>query len=423
MSTVEPITGKIAFDDFAAIRESLLNTSLSRTFDRRTYDEGNVRYGVVSIMHGIAHRDRRRLENSQFKPAELHLYETELFPPILESMVAAATASGETDLYALGEQLSVVLAARRAGFDLDADDPQQLIDMVHFVDQFSQASAILDAKDPEAVRGAVKGAHVDFHEQFGVPSIERRQQALNALERGEIEESDLPHDILTNLLRHRADENLGLGDMRIVIREAGTYLQGGTHTSGQTLVNTIDLLLENRAAHPEFMERVKTDITFAQRCMHESLRLRPTTPEVKRRAEVATTVAGVEIPEGTLVVLDLMKGNRDVGLFGDDADEFNPDRSVVGVNPLWGLSFGAGAHICPGFKVAGGLQQPPGDESLSENHLFGLVANMLQSVVQRDPDRHPNGRQMRDDRTERFTRWSEYWTIFANPNPVSANHA
>ena len=415
MRIIEPITAEIVLDDFDAIKQALTNPHLSRTFDKRTYADGNVRAGVVSIMHGPAHRDRRRLENMQFRPDHLKLYEQELFLPILEQMVARVAATGEADLFLLGERLAIVLAAKRAGFDLDIEDHQAHEEIVAYVDEFSQASAIVDARDPDAIRVTVKEAHAGFHEQFGVPAIERRRQALAALERGEIDEDDLPHDILTTLLRHRNDPKLGLSEDSVIIREAGTYLQGGTHTSAQTLINAVDLLLDSGSSHPEYWDRVKNELAFAQRCMHETLRLRPTTPKAKRRAEEATTVSGIEIPEGALVVLDLVKANRDPRLFGEDAEEFNPDRRLPSRNPQWGLSFGGGPHICPGRKVAGGLQQAGPDAELRSEHLYGLVAMMIQEVVRRDPDRHPNKPQSRDDRTERFTRWREYWTIFNNP--------
>jgi len=253
-----------------------------------------------------------------------------------------------------------------------------------------------------------------FAEQFGRPSIERRSILLAALEKGEITEDELPHDILTALVRHRHDPELGLTDDFLVIREAATYLQGGTHTSSQTLVNALDLLIDSREHHPGYWERVKADIAFAQRCMHETLRLRPTTPKAKRRAEDATKIGNVEIPKGALVILDLNKANRDPEVFGEDAEAFNPDRDIASRMPRWGLSFGGGPHICPGRKVAGGLPQFSTDGDLGETHLYGLVAMMIQSIVQREPARHPKKPQSKDDRTERFTRWREYWVTFGN---------
>lgn len=416
MRTVEPITAEIVLDDFELIQQALFNRHLSRTFDKRTYEEGNVREGVVSILHGKVHRNRRRIENTQFRVDQLKLYERELFPPIVEQFVTDATRSGEADLFPLGELLAVVLAAKRAGFDFDMDNRDELMDLVHYVTAFSQASAIIDARDPDAVREMVYEALANFKDQFGMPSLERRQAILDRFGRGEIPEDDLPHDILTNLLRHRDDPEMELTDDFRIIREAATYLQGGTHTSSQTTINAFDLLFDLEDPR-DYWERLKTDRAFAQRVMHETLRLRATTPRAKRRAEEATTVGDIEVPAGAMVVLDLMVGNRSKEHFGADAEEFNPDREVPERVPRWGLSFGAGPHICPGRNVAGGLPQAdlPSEDDLGENHLFGLVPIMLQAIAKREPRRHPDKPQARDDRTERFTRWDEYWVVFDNP--------
>lgn len=414
MRIAEPISAEITIDEIDAIQQALSDPHLSRTFDKRTYEEGNVREGIVSTTHGREHRNRRRLENAQFRPDALKLYEQDLFPPIIESLVMEAVAAGEADLFSLGERLAIVLAAKRSGFDLDIEDRQAHNQIVAYVDVFSQASAIIDARDPGAVRDNVKEALSGFAEQFGKPSMERRSMALAALDNGEIGEDELPHDILTALVRHRHDPELGLTDDFLVIREAATYLQGGTHTSSQTLVNALDLLMESREHDPEYWERVKTDLAFAQRCMHETLRLRPTTPKAKRRAEDATKIGDIEIPKGALVILDLAKANRDAAVFGGDAEAFNPDRDIPSRMHRWGLSFGGGPHICPGRKVAGGLPQVSIGSDLGDTHLYGLVAMMIQSVVQREPARHPQKPQSKDDRTERFTRWKEYWVIFGN---------
>jgi cytochrome P450 len=412
MRMVEPITDEIVFADYDSIQRAFFDRHLSRTFDKRTYDEGNIRDGVVSIMHGSRHRSRRRIENTQFRIEDLRSYEHVLFPPIVERFVTAAVTDGEADLFRLGSVLAVALAAKRAGFDYVLEESRDLDDLVSYVEAFAQISAIVDARDPDAVREMAKEVLRNFKEQFGVPSLRRRQRLLEAHANGEIDERELPRDIMASLLRHRDDPELGLTDDFGVIRAAAIYLQGGTHTSAQTLVNTVDLLLDAKERRPDYWDRVATDATFAQRCIHETLRLRPTTPRAKRRAEKATAVGDVMIPEGAMVVLDFHAGNRDVNVFGADADIFDPDREIPAGVHRWGLSFGGGSHICPGRAVAGGLPQPSVAAQLGDGHLFGLVAKMLQAIVRHNPERHPQKPQARDDRTERFTRWDEYWVIF-----------
>ncbi|HEX5240333.1 MAG TPA: cytochrome P450, partial [Candidatus Limnocylindrales bacterium] len=103
--------------------------------------------------------------------------------------------------------------------------------------------------------------------------------------------------------------------------------------------------------------------------------------------------------------------NRDPEVFGTDAEAFNPDRPLGDEVSRWGLSFGGGPHQCPGRSVAGGFPVPASFEP-GDDHLYGLVAYMLEAVLRRgirpDPARNP----VRDTRTERYTRWSEYPVIF-----------
>jgi len=396
----------ITFDRYADIRAALFDPDLSRTFDKRSYDDGNIRDGIVSIAHGATHRARRRVENTQFRADVLRLYERDLFPKVMDELLDVLLDADEVDLFPVGELLSVVLAARRAGIDHDAGAIDQLRTLVHHVDVFSQGSAILDAKDPDAVRALVRASYADFERDFVRPSWARRAALIQRVERGLTTEDELPQDILTVLLRHRADPALELGADGRVVREVATYLQGGTHTSAQTLVNALDLLFAESGS-TALVERVAGDRLFAQRVIQETLRLRPTTPKIKRRAEADTAVAGIAIPKDAQVVLDVVAGNRDRALFGDRPDEFDPDRVVDPNVSRWGLSFGAGPHQCPGRSVGAGFPIPE-TLAVDDDHVHGLVALELQAVAQRGVELDERRPPERDTRTERFTRWSHY---------------
>lgn len=409
----EPVAGgPVVFRGYAEIREALFAPELSRTFDRRSWAEGNIRDGVVSIQHGPVHRARRRIENTQFRPDRMRLYERDLFPGVLDRWIDRIVVDGRADLFTMGELLSVVLAARRAGIDHDPDSRAQLEELVGYVDVFSQGSAILDARDPEAVRTRYRAAMLEFGERYVAPSRATREAAIARVRAGELTEEDLPHDILTVILLHRDDPSLALDDDGRVVREVATYLQGGTHTSSQTLVNAIDLIWAEPANAPATLARIAGDPAFAQRAVHETLRLRPTTPKIKRHAEADLVVAGRSIPAGATVVLDAEAGNRDAALFGERPDAFDPDRRVDPAVARWGLSFGAGPHQCPGRSVAGGFPAPDPDAVADTEHLFGLAALMLAEIARRgvrpDPERTPE----RDTRTERFTRWASYPVVF-----------
>ncbi len=410
----------IELDRYEDIRAALFDPNLSRSFDKRSYEDGNIRSGIVSIAHGAMHRARRRVENTQFRADVLRLYERELFPKVMNDLLDVLIDRERVDLFPIGEMLSVVLAARRAGIEYDASSLDDLRTLVRHVDAFSQGSAILDARDPDAVRALVRETYAEFERDFVRPAWSARAALIERVRRSELPEEELPHDILTVLLLHREDPQMELADDARVVREVATYLQGGTHTSAQTLVNSLDLVFATGEDHPRVIDRIASDALFAQRVVQETLRLRPTTPKMKRRAEADTVVAGRAIPKDAQVILDVVAANRDPRLFGEHPDQFDPDRTIDPSVPRWGLSFGGGPHQCPGRAVGGGFPIPA-DFHVDEDHVFGLVALELQAVARRGvrPDEH--AAPERDLRTARFTRWLHYPVRFvslAGPRPV-----
>jgi cytochrome P450 len=405
-------TATIAFDRYDDIRAALFDPNLSRSFDKRSYEEGNIRSGIVSIAHGAVHRARRRVENTQFRADVLRLYERELFPRVMNDLLDILIDREHVDLFPIGEMLSVVLAARRAGIEYDGKDLEDLRTLVRHVDAFSQGSAILDAKDPDAVRALVRDTYAEFERDFVRPAWRQRAELVARVRRGELSEDELPHDILTILLLHREDPQIELADDARIVREVATYLQGGTHTSAQTLVNALDLVFATDG-NERTIEHIAEDALFAQRVVQETLRLRPTTPQMKRRAEADTEIAGRRIPKDALVVLDVVTANRDPRFFGADPERFDPDRTIDPTVARWGLSFGGGPHQCPGRAVGGGFPIPA-DFHVDDDHVFGLVALELQAVAKRGVRPDESATPERDLRTARFTRWLHYPVRFAS---------
>src|SRR5207247_6023762 len=107
----------IELDRYEDIRAALFDPNLSRSFDKRSYEDGNIRSGIVSIAHGAMHRTRRRVENTQFRADVLRLYERDLFPKVMNDLLDRLIDSDHVDLFPIGEMLSVVLAARRSGIE------------------------------------------------------------------------------------------------------------------------------------------------------------------------------------------------------------------------------------------------------------------------------------------------------------------
>jgi cytochrome P450 len=406
----------IELDTYADAREAFFNKDLSRTFDRRSFENGNIREGVVSTAHGALHRARRRVENTQFRADVLRADEFELYPRMVNDLLNLLIDQVHVDLFRIADRMCAVLAATRVGIDVDWRSLDQISRLDSEVDGLVQMSAILDSKDPERSRQIARQALIDWERDFVAPSWQRR---IRLIEIHGHDSDDLPNDLLTVLLLNRNDKSLELEDDARIVRELASYMTGGTQANSVALVNVIDLLLPLAEADHSIFDRIIQDRAFAQRCVHESLRLRPNTPKPKRRAEAETHVGNIRIPQGAVVTINVALANVDERVFGPTAKEWDPDRVIPDGVPRWGLSFGAGPHQCPGRSVAAGFPRSD-DAVVDDDHLVGLVAIMLHEFVRRGVMRDPEHPPAREARTERFNAWLSYPVIVErHSNPVS----
>jgi cytochrome P450 len=402
------------FDDYEAVRKALYHPALSRALDKRSFEEGNPRAGILSLLHGDEHRERRRFENPLFRRSALVEYEQVLFPKILADLLDDL-AVGAVDLFEVAGAITVVLAARRAGVDHDGS-AEQLADLFGHVKQIAQAAAIHDiVGDKDAVQAESIAKLHEFDRDYVTPSRRRREELLDDLEAGR--GADEPQfDLLTQSLRKLRAGDPMFADHALLVREVGLFLHGGSHTSAQTVCNVFSFLLgvDDEEPRADWLHRVATSRLDAQKAVHETLRLIPTTPEIKRLAEDDAEVGGCPVAKGAKVALDARTANRDPDLFGADPDTWDPDRAVRDDIALWGHSFGAGPHICIGRSVAGGLPLTGSmlRNGVGDGHLYGLIALLVQEVAARavrlDPDREPE----RDGRTSRGSRWLRFPVVF-----------
>ncbi len=119
-------------------------------------------------------------------------------------------------------------------------------------------------------------------------------------------------------------------------------LGAGSGTTWKQMGITLTALLRE----PELLERVRADRSLLKPAIEESLRWEPTDPMFSRWVAEDTTLAGVDIPKGSVVHLCLGAANRDPARW-ERPDEYDIDRPM---KPSQG--FGSGPHICLGMHVA-----------------------------------------------------------------------
>ena len=378
------------------------------------YDAGDVVMADVLVnLHGDDHRARRRLENRLFRK-DTHLrYERELFPPLLDSTLAPAVRAGRSELVTLSHQIMMNLAALTAGVDRPLGTAEETLRLYAYLMTFIEGATLAHySGDVSAKEAEVAQALTDFDREFLQPSIATREALLLDLDLGEIEEVDLPQDVLTTLLRNQ--ENLEL-ESDVMLREICFFLLAGAHTSATAFLRTLDQIFVYADSQPELAERAKTDLNFLQRCVHETIRLNPSSPVAMRWAVNEVVLHdGTQIATGDKVVIDLMAVNRDVSVFGSDAGGFHPERELAqGVAP-WGLSFGLGMHACIGQDLAAGVD--PAGQSPDVEHLLGLVPAAVAAVLQAGGRPDPDAPAKLDPLSAR-NYWSDYPVLFGDGAP------
>lgn len=350
-----------------------------RDLRQALYDAGEVVMADVLVnLHGDEHRARRRLENRLFRKDTHTRYERELFPPVVDETLAPYVADGRAELVSLSHQMMMNLAALAAGVDRPKGTPEETFHLYSYLMLFIQGATLGDyTGDRDAKRGEVAAALEAFDAEFLQPSIATRRDALARFEAGAIAEEDLPRDVLTILLRNQ--DNLELPSP-VVLRETCFFLLAGAHTSATAFVRTLHNVFRLAETDPGILERARSDPAFLQRCVHETIRLQPSSPVAMRWAlDDLDLSSGAHVAEGDKVVIDLMAVNRDPAVFGDRAGAFEPDRELPPGVAAWGLSFGLGMHACIGQDLAAGVDA--GGRASGEDHLHGLVAVATGAVL------------------------------------------
>jgi cytochrome P450 len=148
-------------------------------------------------------------------------------------------------------------------------------------------------------------------------------------------------DLLSQLVAARED-GVGLSDLELKAT-AGLVLAAGFETTVNLLGNGITLLHEN----PRQREALHQDPALWPNAVDEVLRVDPPVLLTGRTCLRSTTLSGIPVPAGTVVVGILAAANRDPSLF-EDPTRFDVTRP----NTREHVSFSAGRHYCLGAALA-----------------------------------------------------------------------
>ncbi len=149
-------------------------------------------------------------------------------------------------------------------------------------------------------------------------------------------------DIISALVRARLE-----GERPLDVSESLSIIQqllvAGNETTASSIAGGLLLLVQN----PEQMALVKQDPNLVPNMVEEVLRLTTPTANMWRKLKQDAVLAGVAIPEGSMLMLRFASANRDETRF-PDPDRFDVQRA----NAEEHLAFGHGVHFCIGAMLA-----------------------------------------------------------------------
>lgn len=314
---------------------------------------------TLITVDGKRHMKRRGILSRIMNDSHIATTREQFLNPSIHRTLADL-ASSETqadgvlyaDLVPLAQRCIQRIAAAVAGVDCEST-PQATDRLVDLVKRIGAGVQVEFSREPVAkVLADAEIAQKEFEAEFFKASYDKRMEIAREVKDGRRQAADAPKDVLMQTLLH--DEDAWDGDDDLPLREICLFLVGASATTSGSLILLVLRLEEWFETHPADRSLLDTDPNFLRSAAFESLRLTVGAPaRVRTALRDVRLASGREIKQGESVALLLIPANMSKDRFGSDADTFNPHRDVGDLAP-WGLSFGAGAHACPGRPLVVG---------------------------------------------------------------------
>ncbi len=376
------VRGSVIVDRYLEAVEILSSPScVTRNFEE---EAAPFKGGTVAEVNGDVHLLHRRMAAPAFGRHAIMSYEESVLGGAIErALDRARRAEGpRADLVSLAQVILVQVAARFVGLD-DIGDPPRLEKLLTYVGRLGPGVELrwADRGIDDVIRAGL-AAKAGFARDFYRPAMQRRREQAAG---DEIPDARPAPDLISALCRAEWDEDKKL-------REAITYLTAGIRATAHIVTRTFDELEMWLAARPADREQAYSAQGLRDAC-NETLRLHPSSPALFR--EAAGTIpraSGPPILPGSRIAIDMLGCSTDVTVFGADAARFRPGRELPDGVPRYGLSFGAGRHVCPGRSVVtanGPVAAPGGGSHELLRAVVRILARLHECGMEVDKARKP----------------------------------
>lgn len=160
-------------------------------------------------------------------------------------------------------------------------------------------------------------------------------------------------------------------NFEVILEQLGVIILAGIDTSSINIFGTLLMLAINQKHQDLVVEELRSilesddcDVTqsdlarmqYLDRVIKESMRLLSPVPFIARKPSADIELRKGTIPQGSIVIINIMHLHRNPKIWGENVYEFNPDRFLQENSakrpPFSYIPFSGGARNCIGMKYA-----------------------------------------------------------------------
>lgn len=294
------------------------------------YAMDNPEHAPVFFLDGEPHRRKRAAIARFFTPRAIETRHQRVMEETTGTLLAELRAKGSACLDQMAWHLAVSVAGEVVGLSLDLGERQKLR-LARDIEGIMQRTRLVGYTGLKyrVMDLFYKIRALRFHFRHVLPAIRARRKTPR-------------EDIITHLLAEHYSP-------RGILMECMTYAGAGMVTTREFIVIAAWHLLERPDLRSRYLASGWQEQTAI---LEEILRLEPVATLLYRAAETSAPA----LPEGTrpgeTYALDLRRANVDEAATGPCPFALDPDRARRMRGSGACLSFGDGAHRCPGAQLA-----------------------------------------------------------------------